>query len=71
MCFLLIRNPINMTRRHAKTFDEYALNAFPPYIKRQLESMSRVDLVLDDYRIESLKGHKREKRGNESWRRVR
>ena len=62
---------VNMIRpANAQTFGEYALNAFLPYIKRQLESASRVDLVWDDYRKESLKGHTREKRGKGSRRRV-
>ena len=53
-----------------KTFDEYALDAFLPYIKRQLETARRVDLVWDDYRKECHKGHTREKRGKGSRRRV-
>ena len=64
----VIANMIRPT--NAKTFDEYALDAFLPYIKRQLETASRVDLVWDDYRKESLKGHTREKRGKGSRRRV-
>ena len=62
---------VNMIRpTNAKTFDEYALDAFLPYIKRQLETASRVDLVWDDYREESLKGYTREKRGKGSRTRV-
>ena len=62
---------VNMIRpTNAKTFDEYALDAFLPYIKRQLETASRVDLVWDDYRKESLKGHTREKCGKGSRRRA-
>ena len=62
---------VNMIRQaNAKTFNEYALNAFLPYIKRQLESASRVDLVWDEYRKESLEGHTREMRGKGSRRRL-
>ena len=40
----------------AKTFDEYAQQVFIPYIYSQLCSVSRVDLVLDTYKDDSLKG---------------
>ena len=43
-----------------KTFDEYSPNALLLYIERQLETASRIDLVWDNYRRESLKGHTRE-----------
>eukprot|EP00794_Sanderia_malayensis_P011452 gene11452-12649_t len=62
---------VNMIQpANAKTFDDYARNAFVPYIKHQLETASRVDLVWDEYKQESLKGHTREKRGKGSRRRV-
>ena len=40
----------------AKTFDEYAQQLFIPYICSQLRSVSRVDLVWDIYKDDSLKG---------------
>ena len=47
----------------AKTFDEYAQQVFIPYISSQLRSVSRVDLVWDTYKDDSLKGTARAKRG--------
>jgi len=47
----------------AKTFDEYAQQVFIPYISSQLRSVSRVDLVWDIYKDDSLKGTARAKRG--------
>ena len=45
------------------TFDEYAGNVFMPYIKKQLEASTRVDVVWDTYITCSLKESTREKRG--------
>ena len=47
----------------AKTFDEYAQHLFIPYISSQLRSVSRVDLVWDIYKDDSLKGTARANRG--------
>ena len=47
----------------AKTFDEYAQQAAIPYVSSQLRSVSRVDLVWDTYKDDSLKGTARAKRG--------
>ena len=55
----------------AKTFDEYAQQVFIPYISSQLRSVSRVDLVWDIYKDDSLKGTARAKRGKGVRRRVR
>ena len=46
------------------TFDEYALNVFLPYIFTQLQQVSQVDIVWDQYHKNSLKSHTRSKRGN-------
>ena len=45
----------------AKTFDDYAQNVFVPYIKGQLQSASRVDIVWDRYFENSLKSQTRSK----------
>ena len=45
------------------TFNEYAGNVFMPYIKKQLEASTRVDVVWDTYITCSLKESTREKRG--------
>ena len=47
----------------AKTFDEYSQQVFIPYIFSQLRSVSRVDLVWDTYKDDSLKGIARAMRG--------
>ena len=54
----------------AKTFDEYAQQVFIPYISSQLCSVSRVDLVWDTYKDDSLKGTARAKCGKGVRRRV-
>jgi len=46
----------------AKTFQEYANQVFIPYISGQLQYISRLDLVWDCYRGDSLKATAREKR---------
>lgn len=40
----------------AKTFDEYAQQVFIPYISSKLCSVSRVDIIWDTYKNDSLKG---------------
>ena len=54
----------------AKTFQDYADNVFIPYILRQLETVSRIDVVWDLYLPGSLKAATREKRGSGLRRRV-
>ena len=54
----------------AKTFDDYSQNIFLPYIKLQLKSASRVDIVWDEYFENSLKSQTRSKRGKGVRRRV-
>ena len=55
---------VNMVRHNAaKTFDDYALKVFVPYIQSQLEKANRVDIVWDEYIENSLKSHTRQKRG--------
>ena len=54
----------------ALTFDEYFNAVFAPYVMKQLESVSRVDLVWDVYVAESLKQSAREKRGSGQRRKV-
>ena len=62
---------INMLRPvGAKTFQDYATLVFLPYIKAQLANVSRVDIVWDVYRQDSLKTTTREKRGKGVRRRV-
>ena len=47
----------------AKTFEEYAQQVFTPYVVRQLQHVSRLDLVWDSYIADSLKASTREQRG--------
>ena len=54
----------------AKTFEEYAQQVFIPYVVRQLQHVSRLDLVWDSYRADSLKASTREHRGKGVRRRV-
>ena len=52
------------------TFAEYAEGVFLPYIFQQLERCSRVDIVWDIYRHDSLKEATRDKRGKGIRRKV-
>ena len=54
----------------AKTFQEYVDLIFLPYIKRQFETATRVDIVWDVYKTDSLKASARERRGCGSRRMV-
>ena len=54
----------------AKTFLEYASQVFIPYTFGQLQHASRLDLVWDNYVIDSLKATARAKRGKAVCRRV-
>lgn len=56
--------------RTAHTFEEYFNTVFAPYILKQLETASRLDVVWDDYRQDSLKSSTREKRGSGQRRKV-
>ena len=54
---------VNMLRpTECRTFSEYAANIFLPYVKLQLRSVRRVDLVWDRYFSDSLKGMTRNSR---------
>lgn len=53
-----------------KTFLEYARTVFEPYILRQLDTVSRLDVVWDVYLPDSLKAATREKRGSGVWKRA-
>ncbi len=51
-------------------FVEYSNSVFIPWTERQLESCSRIDIVWDTYRADSLKAATREKRGKGVRRKV-
>ncbi len=53
-----------------RTFSDYALKVFVPYIQGQLQRASRVDIVWDQYHKNSLKAQTRSKRGKGIRRRV-
>ena len=53
-----------------KTFDEYALKVFLPYVEHQLQHASRVDIVWDQFLENSLKCQARNKFGKGIRRRV-
>ncbi len=62
---------VNMLRPgSSKTFRDYALNVFLPYVKLQLDKAQRVDIVWDEYRPGTLKQQARDKRGKGVRRRV-
>ena len=54
----------------AKTFEEYALIIFIPFINNQVQHVSRVDIVWDKYIQNSLKTQARKKHGKGIRRRV-
>ena len=54
----------------ACTFGYYVDMVFQPFILKQLESASRIDIVWDVYRKDSLKSATREKRGSGTRRKV-
>ena len=54
----------------ANTFEEYAQQVFIPYVVQQLQHVSRLDLVWDSYRADSLKASTREHHGKGVRRRV-
>ena len=47
----------------AKTFEEYAQKVFIPYVVRQLQHVSRLDLVWDSYIADSVNASTRAQRG--------
>ena len=49
----------------AKTFHDYAVKVFLPYIEKQLQQVSRVDIVWDQYIQNSLKSQARSNRALE------
>ena len=62
---------VNMLRPgDKKTFADYSSEVFIPYIERQLQECSRVDIVWDQYLQSSLKASARSKRGKEIRRTV-
>ena len=62
---------VNMLRPgSAKTFSDYASQVFLPYVASQLQQASRIDIVWDEYRPDSLKAETRVKRGKGVRRRV-
>ena len=54
----------------AKTFHDYAVKVFLPYIEKQLQQVSRVDIAWDQYIQNSLKSQARSNRGKGIRRRV-
>ena len=52
------------------TFQEYLEVIFLPYIKRQFDSVKRIDIMFDVYKSDSLKSSTRERRGCGVRRRV-
>ena len=48
------------------TFGDYAYKVFLPYLKKNLQSVSRLDVVWDRYLDQSLKSTARHKRGSEN-----
>ncbi|KAH3847816.1 hypothetical protein DPMN_090148 [Dreissena polymorpha] len=53
-----------------KTFEDYAKDVFLPYIDNQLKTCSRVDVVWDEYREDSMKASTCGKHGKGIRRRV-
>lgn len=47
----------------ASTFQEYHDTVFLPYIMKQLQQVTRIDLIWDEYKADSLKKTTRENRG--------
>ena len=46
-----------------RTFDEYARHVFIPYVKKQLDTSTQIDVVWDTYVMSSIKESTRDKRG--------
>ncbi|CAG2200822.1 unnamed protein product [Mytilus edulis] len=56
--------------RFCKTFEDYSKQVFPSSIKNYLKSCSRIDVIWDEYRQDSLKASNRGKHGKGIRRRV-
>lgn len=54
----------------ARTFQDYAVTIFNPFIIKKLERAKRVDIIWDVYKDDSLKAGTREKRGKGTRRKV-
>ena len=52
------------------TFENYAKEIFLPYVVKELDTVSRIDIVWDVYKSDCSKNTSREKRGCGTWRRV-
>ena len=52
-----------LSTKTVSTFNEYADKVFIPYIIKQLQDSTRVDIVWDTYLLDSLKESTQEKRG--------
>jgi len=52
------------------TFEDYAQEVFLPYVVKELDTVSRIDIVWDVYKSDSLKNATREERGCGTRRRV-
>jgi len=52
------------------TFEDYAKEVFLPYVVKKLDTVSRIDIVWDVYKSDSLKNATREKTGCGTRRRV-
>ena len=65
----VVMNILSLT--HAKTFGEYAVTTFQPFVARSLQNVARIDLVLNRYFEKSLKERIRATQGKGIRRRVR
>ena len=52
------------------TFEDYAIQVFLPFIQKQLDHATRVDVIWDQYIENSLKAHTWKSRGKGIRRRV-
>ena len=52
------------------TFGEYASKMFVPHVKKALDDSKQVDIVWDTYRLKTIKGETREKRGSGQRRQI-
>ena len=63
---------VNMLKPNGvcKTFSDYVDHVYLPYVRNQLQMVSRIDIVFDKYLPDSLKHNTRSNRGNGVRRRV-